>query len=460
MATSPSATSTTPAGAGRARRSPRDQYSLPLSTGPAAAAAYRDGLDRLLTLEEGATEALAEAVRLDPGFALGRAVLATTLVERSADRATIRAHLHAARRDAHRATPREASFVTAAVLWCTDGLSGDAALVGHVRRWPRDAYAVSLVAPSIASVGVAAGYVDVWPLLDDLRRHYGSADWWLTGLRAFARTEQGRWSEAEDLASAALEARPASGHAAHARAHVLYETGRHEAAIDWLDGWRADAGARQRFGGHFSWHASLCELALGRISAVRRRFDRELAALTGSRALVDSGSLLARCAAQGRPLGGGRAAAVAEAAGGLMETPGSPFLAWHAAVLAGVCADVARLETLEDHARRRRAALPPGGPSPTCRETWGMVVSVCRAVLASLRHDHLAAAALLATLGDTVPLGGSPAQRELLDDLILAALVAAGEAEAAADLATRRLRRRPTAFDRTLSGGFSPAVPD
>jgi hypothetical protein len=440
---------------GRARRRPRDQYGLALTTGSGAAAAYRTGLDRLLSVEDGAAEALGEAVRLDPQFALGRAALAIVLTEQAgapatADRETVRAHLHEARRWSHLATEREASFVTAAVLWCAEGLSGDALLVGHVRRWPRDACAVSLIAPSIASAGVSAGVVDVWPLLDGIRRHY-PGDWWLTGLRAFARTEQGRWGEAESLAAAGLDARPGSGHAAHALAHVLYETGRHEAAIDWLDDWRAGAGARQRFGCHFSWHAALCELGLGRIDDVRRRFDRDLGSLTGSRALVDGGSLLARCAAHGHPLGGRRAAAVREAAGGLIEAPASPFFAWHAAVLAGLCADVGRLDALEDHARRRRTPIAGGPePSPPCLEAWGMVVSVCRAVRAALRSDHLAAAALISALGDTVALGGSPAQRELLDDIVLGSLVAAGESEAAAAVAARRLRRRPSEFDRRL----------
>jgi hypothetical protein len=71
-------------------------------------------------------------------------------------------------------------------------------------------------------------------------------------------------------------------------------------------------------------------------------------------------------------------------------------------------------------------------------------------VRAALRSDHLAAAALISALGDTVALGGSPAQRELLDDIVLGSLVAAGESEAAAAVAARRLRRRPSEFDRRL----------
>jgi hypothetical protein len=401
------------------RVTPRDVYGLTLTCSAGAAEAYARALDHLLTVETGAEEALGDAVALDPGFALAHAVLATVLAARSAPPSEVRAHLHAARGAAHGAGEREASFVAAAVLRCRDGLSGDAALVRHVRRWPTDAYAVSLVAPSIASAGVGAGVVEVWPLLDELAGHY-HGDWWMTGLRAFARTEEGRWDEAERLAEAALTARPSSGHAGHALAHVLYETGRHEGAVGWLDGWLGSDGAQQRYRSHFSWHAALHELALGDVRAVRRRFDHELAS-------------------------------VGVAAGEAGWAPESPFVAWQAAALAGVCADLDRLDALEGHARRaaERAATTTGA------DGWTMVGTVCRAVRAALGADHALAAALLGALGDTTPIGGSPAQRELLDDMALRSLVAAGEHDAAADVAARRLLRRANAFDRRLCAGRS-----
>jgi hypothetical protein len=288
--------------------------------------------------------------------------------------------------------------------------------------------------------------VDVWPLLDELVGSYGAHDWWLTGMRAFARTEQMRFEEAEDLAGAALAAEPASGHAAHALAHVYYETGRHDESIRWLDGWLDGAGTRQLFRGHFQWHAGLSELVKGDADAVRRRYDRELAGLAGTRALVDAGSLLARARAHGLglDLGQARADAVDAAAGEASRRPRSPFLAWNAALLAGVRADADRLEQLEAHARSQAAVTGPSAGA------WDQVVCVCRAVQAGLRADPARAAALLGTLGDTTPVGGSPAQRELLDDVALQCLRTAGEGDAARRLAAARLARRPSAFDAAL----------
>src|SRR4051794_32103053 len=51
---------------------PHDRYELPLST-TSTAAAYVDAVDRLLSVNPGATVGFARAVELDEGFALGHA---------------------------------------------------------------------------------------------------------------------------------------------------------------------------------------------------------------------------------------------------------------------------------------------------------------------------------------------------------------------------------------------------
>jgi hypothetical protein len=321
--------------------------------------------------------------------------------------------LQVARNATHAATEREASFVTAATLWCNRDVSADSGLIGHLRRWPTDAYAVSLLIPTIASAGGGSGVAQRWPLLDELVPFYGRDEWWLTSMRAFARAEQLRCDEAEALALNALAARPSSGHAAHALAHVLYETGRHQEALNWLDRWMASDGARQMFRGHFAWHAALTELVTGDVDAARGRFDRDLANLRGNRSLIDAGSLLVRASIYGAGLGHDRADAVARAAGPDVRQPGSPFLAWNAALLAGIRADKGLLDVLE--ARATHFA----GNSSTTAPAWCQVVFVCRAMTAVLCNDHAGAAALLARTGDTSAMGGSPAQRQIIDDLIL-----------------------------------------
>ena len=126
--------------------------------------------------------------------------------------------------------------------------------------------------------------------------HYGD-DWWFTGLLAFARQDQRRFAEAERLAEHSLALEPRGGTAVHARTHVYYETGEHAAGLRWLDPWIATSGRDATHRAHFSWHAALHELALDDTSAVLGRYQRQLAppAVVGTRALVDSASLLWRC---------------------------------------------------------------------------------------------------------------------------------------------------------------------
>ncbi len=85
------------------------------------------------------------------------------------------------------------------------------------------------------------------------------------------------------MALAALAVRPSAGHAAHALAHVHYETGRWPASVAWIDAWLSSDGSTQELRCHFAWHAALCELRMGDRDGATRRFGAELAGLDGPR---------------------------------------------------------------------------------------------------------------------------------------------------------------------------------
>lgn len=396
-----------PTAAPHRRGHPCDRLGLALTTTEAAARLFAGGVDRLLALQAGGLAEIEGSVAEDPHFALGHAVAACVLAERDEPQATVWAHLNAARSGAGRASEREASFVTAALLWCNRRLRAQDAMVRHVRRWPLDVFAVSLLTPSIASSGVDDGVVDVWDLLDGLVGEYPTGYWWLASMRAFARTEQLRFAEAEQLAAVALAERPASGHAAHALAHVHYETGRRAESVAWIDRWLAGPGAGQEFRSHFAWHAALCELRLGDQPAAARRFERELAGLEGPRALVDGGALCARGRLLGLPVGDVEDAdRLAAAAGPVVCGPGSPFVAWNAALLAWVRKDGDSLDRIEAAAAGR-----PG-------RGWAQVATASLALRYLLDGHPAQATSRLGRLGDTAAMGGSPAQREILDDLL------------------------------------------
>jgi uncharacterized NAD(P)/FAD-binding protein YdhS len=433
---------------------PRDPLGLPLSTTAEAAAAYNAGLERLMRLQSGADERLREAVALDPGFAVGHAALAMLGHEGGSD-VDVTASLESARSSAReRADERERSLVDVVGRRVEDvRRSGATALMNHIARHPRDVLAVSAAVPTIAFSGVTDLQQETWELVEGLAPAYGD-HWWYISLLAFTRQDQSRFDDAGLLAESALQCEPTSGHAVHAQTHVMYETGRHDAGRAWLDNWVSESGRAASHRAHFSWHAALHELAMGDTEAVRQRYYTQLAppTVTGVRALIDSASLLWRWvvttsgwdAAAGTAAFAGETApppveCVLDAVGpDLVDRPQTPFVALHAALALAAAGDLPRLARLRAHCA--------DSAELSVRTT---VATVCDALLAAGQQEWGRAAQLLA---DTLPglprVGGSAAQREIVEETLLYCLVSDGQAERALALLDGRLDRRTSPLDR------------
>ncbi|WP_328552466.1 FAD/NAD(P)-binding protein [Streptomyces sp. NBC_00358] len=433
-----------------ARRRPLDAHGLPLSTHAEAAAAHRTGLERVLKVRAGAEDAFARAVALDPGFALGHAALALLGHECGAEVDVPRALADAQRCARERADERERSFVDVVTRRVRgdspDGGAG--ALLGHLAAHPADALALAAAVPTIAFSGI--NDLDTTYALSLVERASPAYDghWFPASLLAFLRQERGRYDEAAELAGRALAAEPASGHAVHALAHVHYESGTHESGRDWLDAWLSGHGRGAVHRAHFSWHIALHELALDDPAAVRRRWFAQLAPgrVTGVRALVDSGSLLWRARLSDSWQGRVPASDVLDSvAREIVERPATAFTALHAAVALTAAGDLAGLRRLRDHA---------AGADPVQRE---VVVPLCEALAALIEERfHEAARGLDALLPVLGRVGGSAAQREVVEETLLYALVAAGRCEAARRLLDTRLDRGHAPRDRRLLA----ALPD
>ncbi|MGW3410033.1 FAD/NAD(P)-binding protein [Streptomyces sp. NPDC000888] len=425
----------------RPRRRPADAHGLPLSTHAEAAAAHRTGLDRVLKVRAGAEDAFRRAVDLDPGFALGHAALALLGHECGAEVDVPRALADAQRSARERADERERSFVDV-VTRRIHGDDGDGTLLRHLDAHPADALALAAAVPTIAFSGINdLDGAFALRLVEATSPAY-DGHWFHTSLLAFLRQEQGRFHEAGELAHRALAAEPASGHAVHALAHVHYESGAHEAGRDWLDGWVSGQGRGAVHRAHFSWHIALHELALDDPAAVRRRWFAQLAPgrVSGVRALVDSGSLLWRARLSDSWRGAVPAADVLDSVGReVVERPATAFTALHAAVALAGAGDLAALRRLRDHA---------AGADPVQRE---VIVPLCEAFGALVEERFQEAArGLDALLPVLRKVGGSAAQREVVEETLLYALIAAGRCEAARQLLDTRLDRGAAPRDRRL----------
>jgi uncharacterized NAD(P)/FAD-binding protein YdhS len=428
-------------GVPRAPRRARDEMGLPRTTTPEAAAAFNRGLDAVMRVQSGAAEAFTEAAALDPGFALAHGALAMLGHEGGADSVDVRRSLDAALAAVREhGTDRERSLVAvvdARVRDCRGG--GAAALIRHVHVHPRDVLAVSAAVPTIAFSGVTDVQQDAWDLVEGIAPAYGG-HWWHQSLLAFVRQDQQRYDEAGVLSEEVLALEPAAGHAVHARTHVFYETGAHAAGLRWLDPWITTCGRQATHRAHFSWHAALHELSTGDTEAVRRRYAEQLAppVVSGVRGLVDSASLLWRCELTGSWRGELPVADVLEHAGDeLVERPSTPFTAMHSAVALSAAGDALRLRRLRTHAA--------GSTDPVLRS---VVAPLCDGLLAVVEQCFDDAVRLIRPLlGRLTPIGGSLAQREVVEDTFLYALVGAGRCEEAVALIDARLDRRPSPLD-------------
>ena len=414
----------------------RDPYGYELTSSPEAARAYNRGVDSLLRLRSGAEQAVASSLALDPTFAVGHATLALLGHEMCAA-IDVGSRISDALALAPRATERERSHVHAVAAH----LRGDSRpLIGHLETYPRDAVLLSTAVPTIAFAGVTDVPAEAWRIVERAAPAYGD-DWWFTGLLAFVRQEQGRFDEAMDLSCRSLAEEPSAGHSAHARAHAHYETGDHGAGLAWMDSWVEGAGRRTESLSHFSWHAALHELSLGDLDAVRRRYESQLRpdGALGCRALVDTGSLLFRWAltpdAQDVPAMTGVAKATPDST---LRRPATPFLALHTAVLLLALDDAAALGELEAWAAAHHHPTHREVVAPLARALRDMASGRCSAAA-----DQLAA---LAT--QTWRLGGSDAQREVIEEARISALLRAGRLDEARVLLDARLDRRESPRDR------------
>ncbi|MEU6257839.1 FAD/NAD(P)-binding protein [Streptomyces sp. NPDC047043] len=430
----------------RPSRRPVDGHGLALTTHAEAAAAYRTGLNRVLKVRTGAEDAFARAVALDPGFALGHAALALLGHECGAAVDVPRALAEAQRSARERADERERSFVDMVTRRVHDD-AGDEALVRHLDAHPADALALAAAVPTIAFSGVTDLDDDQALRLVERTSPAYDGHWFHTSLLAFLRQEQGRLHEAGELAHRALALEPSSGHAVHALAHVHYESGAHEAGRDWLDGWVSGQGRGAVHRAHFSWHIALHELALDDPAAVRRRWFAQLApgrVVTGVRALVDSGSLLWRARLSDSWRGELPAADVLDTvARDVLERPATAFTGLHAAVALAAAGDLPALHRLRDHA---------AGADEVQRE---VIAPLCEAFAALVEERfHEAAHGLDALLPVLRRVGGSAAQREVVEETLLYALVAAGRCDAARRLLDTRLDRKEAPRDRRMRAGL------
>jgi tetratricopeptide (TPR) repeat protein len=142
--------------------------------------------------------------------------------------------------------------------------------------------------------GASGRKASVAAALGRLKPHMGDDPWFL-GAYSLALSEIGEVDLATRLANAAIDARPDHGVAAHALAHIHFESGDNSGARDFLGEWLTSHGHTAVNAGHVAWHLALVELALSDPDSALRSYreQRTSSGVPGFR-LEDAVSLLWR----------------------------------------------------------------------------------------------------------------------------------------------------------------------
>ena len=426
-----------------------DRYGLAVSTtSPAARDAYVEGCDLLLTVYPGAAIALDRAIADDPGFALAH-IARARVSQLAGDLPAMRDSLAAAQALTGGLPARDLSHIEVfRLLFAGQAAAALAAIRTHVKTWPRDAMVLSLTANQgglIGMSGLSGRERELAAFLGELATHYGD-DWWFDAHYGMALSEVGQYDAARPRIERSVAQYRRNAYAAHAFAHLCYETGERDGAIAFMRDWLPNYDRGGGLFGHLNWHLALFELQAGNAEAGFRLYTETFSADDYRGAvhtkLADSVAFLWRSELAGHPRDHARWRQIQDFARAKFPRPGMSLADWHVALAYAAAGDDAALEAwiqaVEELARAGR--YPSGSTVPT----------VARAFAAFQRGDYgTAIDTIVPMLPERERAGGSRAQVDLVEFTLLRAYLCSGRLEEA-----RRLlaERRPGAARVPVAG--------
>ena len=408
-----------------------DHFGNPVSTtSEAARDAYIEGVDLFLAATVGAEDAFIAAVAADEHFAIAHAGLARTR-QTLARAPEAKASVATAQSLLPGVTAREAGQINVLSLLIEGkGPLAYQAARPHLVDYPRD----MMVAQSCTGVFGLVGFsgqpgreAEHLALTTSLAPHYGD-NWWFLTQHAFAQMETGQLGPAEVSITKALEGNPRNGNAAHYRAHLYYENAETKDGYAFLTDWLTGYDSRAPLHGHLSWHRALLALALGDEQTMWAILDEQVApgGAWGPplNILCDTTALLYRASIAGMEVPPERWQTMSAFASQYFPNPGIAFADSHAALAHAMAGN-------------------PDGAAKIRNEAKGAAAEIVSAVAEGFaaigeRDWHGAIVGLTAAMRDHARIGGSRAQRDLIEFAMANALVQAGQADEARRLLAMR----------------------
>jgi len=436
----------------------KDQQGLPLAGSPESAEAFDRAVADYWGLTGDPVGTLKQALARDASFALGGVMIAGLFMIGGfpGDHPEVTDAIAAAEVAVAGASARENLHLDAVRAWA-DGRAPDAirAWEAILTDWPTDALALRFGQDAYFFTGQPVALRDsVARVLPAWDRDNPLASFVL-GAYAFGLEETNELGRAEDAAREALARNPRDAWATHALAHVFETASRQEEGVAFLKSTRANWAPAHFMAGHNGWHLALFLIEQGRADEVLVDYDRFVGPkLTDDMTLdrIDAASLLWRLELAGVDVGD-RWGPVARAWMAHVDDHVLAFNDLHAALAAARSlerADVTRLRgSLDDYLRKAH------GHNPKVTAEVGR--SLIEGVLAFGAGDYASAVeALLPVRYEAIRIGGSHAQRDIVNQTLIAAAERSGKwrlarALIAERLAERNTRRTQEAYERAYA---------
>jgi hypothetical protein len=388
------------------------------------------GVDRLLSADAGIVAAFEQAVAADESFALAHLGLARTLQVQGGG-SEIKGPLDRGLALVMGTTSREQGQIAIFEQILT-GRGGAAilAILAHLKAWPGDAMVLAPITGVFGLIGFsgeAGREAEQLAVLEPFASAYGD-DWWFRMVLAFAEIEPHEYDRGRQIIETSLRGFGRNAHGAHIRAHLFYELGERKAGLAYLDDWSRDYSSEGQLHCHISWHRALWSLETGRRERAWKIYRTCLKpnAAWGPplNVLTDCVSLLLRAEMAGAAVDRSLWNEIAEYAARWFPSSRIIFANVHAALALAMAGNRVALHRIVENGQAPAAdILPPiaRGFDAFARGKWAKVVEETGPVLET--HERV---------------GGSRAQRDLLEYTVTCALLRNGQRDDALQLISRR----------------------
>jgi tetratricopeptide (TPR) repeat protein len=421
-----------------------DAYGNPVGTHSVEARdAYDLGISRFLGAEPRVSDAFEAAINADESFALAHIGLARNM-QLLAQPDRVKASLQQARSLASGLSTRERSHINASAL-LLEGKAAEArtAVYEHVETWPADVMIAQMctsVFGLIGFSGLPGREAEQLAFISRLSQHYGD-NWWFRTQLAFAQLEVGQLVAAQANIEAAMVANPKSAHTAHIRAHLYYENMEDKEGLSYLSNWCKNYDPSATLYNHIYWHVGIWSLESGDFEGMWQVLDTNISPERSQgpplNVMTDTAALLFRAELAGLKVPIERWKKLSAYALARFPKPGLAFADVHAAIAHSRSGNRDALEVIIDS---------NDGPVSDLTKTlaigyremedgnWSMAAEqFCEAM-----HDH-------------ARIGGSNAQRDLIDYSLAACLVHDGRRQEARTLLSIM---RPRAIAKEIVAGL------